>query len=292
MIANATGRANAKPRSRPARWPWQTAVMTLLVMLGAIAMVIPLAWMLTTSLKPSGSMLSIPPEVIPRRLSAEGYVEVFTSFPILTVFGNSVLVTVLTTLGQLIVSSMSGYAFARFEFRGRNVLFLVYLATLMIPFTVTMTPLFIVVKTLGWTNTYAGLIVPVMFSAFGTFFMRQFFLSIPREYEEAATIDGASTVGTFVRIILPMAGPALATLGILSFMGSWNSFLWPLLIVSDQNLMTLPLALSTLQGIYPGQTQWNVIMAGAIITVLPMIAVFFAAQRWIIQGVAASGIKG
>jgi multiple sugar transport system permease protein len=217
---------------------------------------------------------------------------VVTSFPMLRVLGNSVLVTLLTTLGQLIICSMSGYAFARFEFRGRNVLFLVYLATLMIPFTVTMTPLFVVVKTLGWTNSYLGLIVPGMFSAFGTFFMRQFFLGIPREYEEAATLDGASAVLTFTRVIIPMAGPALGTLSILAFMGTWNSFLWPLLIVSDQQLMTLPLALSTLQGVYPGQNQWNVIMAGAVITVLPMIAVFLAAQRWVIQGVAASGIKG
>jgi multiple sugar transport system permease protein len=187
---------------------------------------------------------------------------------------------------------MSGYAFARFSFWGRETLFVAYLATLMVPFAVTMTPLFIIVKNLGWTNSYLGLVIPGVFSAFGTFLMRQFFVSLPIELEEAATLDGASTFGTFSRVMLPLCGPALATLGVLSFMGSWNNFLWPLLIVSDRNLMTLPLALATLQGIYPGQTQWNLIMAGSVITVLPMILVFLLAQRFFIQGVATSGMKG
>lgn len=131
-----------------------------------------------------------------------------------------------------------------------------------------------------------------MFSAFGTFFMRQFFLSIPRELEEAATIDGAGTLGTFWRIVLPIAGPALATLAVLSFMGAWNSFLWPLLIIDDRNLMTLPLALSTLQGMYPGQTQWNIVMAGTVLATIPTVLVFLFAQRWVIEGVAGSGVKG
>ncbi len=162
----------------------------------------------------------------------------------------------------------------------------------MVPFAVTVTPLFIIVRTLGWTDGYAGLIVPTMFTAFGTFLMRQFFLSVPRELEEAATLDGASTVATFVRVILPISGPAFATLGIFSFMASWNAFLWPLLIVSDRQYMTLPLALSTLQGLYPGQTEWNMVMAGAVISVVPMIVVFLFAQRWVIEGVTSSGLKG
>lgn len=187
---------------------------------------------------------------------------------------------------------MQIYKIARFDFKGRDLLFTLYLATLMVPFAVTITPLFIIIKTLGWTNSYAGLIIPMMFSAFGTFLMRQFFLSAPRELEEAATIDGASTVTTFFRIMLPLAGPAFSTLGVLSFMASWNSFLWPLLIVSDRKMMTLPLALATLQGLYPGQTEWNLIMAGTVITVIPMILVFLLAQRWVVEGVTASGLKG
>ncbi len=269
-----------------------TLVGTFLIALGALAMLIPFAWMLSTSLKPSNALLTLPPRLVPAEPTLEPYRQVITSFPMMRVFFNSTVVAIATTLGQLVLASMSGYAFARFRFPGRDLLFYLYLATLMVPFAVTVTPLFIIVKTLGWTNSYAGLIVPPMFSAFGTFLMRQFFLSLPAELEEAATLDGASTLMTFLRVIVPISGPAFATLGIFSFMASWNSFLWPLLIVSNHDYMTLPLALSTLQGLYPGQTQWNLVMAGTVISVIPMIVVFLLAQRWVIEGVTASGLKG
>jgi multiple sugar transport system permease protein len=274
------------------RLDWRFALTTLLVLLGAFVMLVPFVWMLSTSLKPSGAVLSVPPQLIPENPTLEAYGRVANSFPIVRVFLNSLLVATATTLGQLVICSMSGYAFARLRFFGRDVLFYTYLATLMVPFAVTVTPLFIIVRSLGWTNSYAGLIVPVMFSAFGTFLMRQFFLSLPRELEEAATIDGASTLTTFLRVIVPISGPPFATLGIFSFMASWNSFLWPLLIVSDRKYMTLPLALSTLHGLYPGQTEWNLIMAGTVISVLPMILVFLLAQRWVVEGMTASGLKG
>lgn len=266
--------------------------LTLLALAGGLVMIVPFVWAIATSLKPSGALLSLPPQLIPDAPTLASYTRVVTRFPFVRVFGNSVLVAALTTLGQLVICSMAGYAFARFTFRGRDALFAVYLATLMVPFAVIITPLFILVTKLGWANSYAGLVVPGMFSAFGTFFMRQFFLSIPRELEEAATIDGAGTFATFVRVVLPMSGPAIATLSVLSFMGSWNSFLWPLLIINDRNLMTLPIALSTLQGLYPGQTQWNVVMAGTVMATIPTILVFLVAQRWVIEGVAGSGIKG
>jgi len=269
-----------------------TLITILLVTCGAFIMLIPFVWMLSTSFKPSDALLTLPPQLIPENPTAEPYQQVVTRFPMLRVFFNSFVVAAMTTLGQLVLCSMSGYAFARFRFPGRNVLFYLYLATLMVPFAVTVTPLFIIVKSLGWTNSYAGLIIPPMFSAFGTFLMRQFFLNLPRELEEASTLDGASTFTTFWRVILPITGPAFATLGIFSFMASWNNFLWPLLIVSEKKLMTLPLALSTLQGLYPGQTEWNLIMAGTVISVIPMIIVFLFAQRWVIQGVTASGLKG
>lgn len=267
-------------------------LLTLLALAGGLVMVVPFVWAIATSLKPSGALLSLPPQLIPDAPTVDAYTRVVTRFPFVRVFGNSVLVAALTTLGQLVVCSMAGYAFARFTFRGRDALFAIYLATLMVPFAVIITPLFILVTKLGWANSYAGLIVPGMFSAFGTFFMRQFFLSIPRELEEAATIDGAGTFATFLRVVLPMTGPALATLTVLSFMGSWNSFLWPLLIINDRALMTLPIALSTLQGLYPGQTQWNVVMAGTVMATIPTILVFLVAQRWVIEGVAGSGVKG
>lgn len=286
----ASGRAGARSGRRRVRA--RTVVLTLLALAGGLLMITPFLWAIGTSLKPSGALLSLPPQLLPAEPTTSAYTAVLTRFPFLRVFGNSLLVAAATTLGQLVVCSMSGYAFARFRFPGRDALFTVYLATLMVPFAVVITPLFIFVTRLGWANSYAGLIIPGMFSAFGTFFMRQFFLSIPRELEEAATIDGASTLATFFRVVLPMTGPALATLTVLSFMGSWNSFLWPLLIINDRTLMTLPIALSTLQGLYPGQTQWNVVMAGTVLATIPTIAVFLFAQRWVIEGVAGSGVKG
>ncbi len=280
----------AKARRR--RTPWRTYLMTFVALAGGLMMITPFVWAVATSLKQGGALMELPPRLIPAEPSLAAYGEVIGRFPFLRVFGNSVLVALATTLGQLFVCSMSGYAFARFQFRGREALFAVYLATLMVPFAVVITPLFIIATRLGWADSYVGLIVPGIFSAFGTFFMRQFFLSIPRELEEAATIDGASTIATFFRIVVPMTGPALATLGVLSFMGSWNSFLWPLLIINDRDLMTLPIALSTLQGLYPGQTQWNIVMAGTVLATVPTVLVFLLAQRWVIEGVAGSGVKG
>jgi multiple sugar transport system permease protein len=286
------GREADKRRPRaPLRW-LRWLALTVLVTLGAAIMLVPIVWMLSTSLKPSDAILTLPPRLIPAHPTLAPYRAVIEAFPMVRVFVNSLLVAAATTLGQLVLSSMAGYAFARFQFRGRDLLFFLYLATLMVPFVVTVTPLFIIVRHLGWTNSYAGLIVPPMFSAFGTFLMRQFFLDLPRELEEAAVIDGASTFTMFARVIVPLSGPAFATLGIFSFMASWNNFLWPLLIVSDTKFMTLPLALATLQGLYPGQTQWNLVMAGTVISVVPMIVVFLLAQRWVIQGITASGLKG
>lgn len=264
----------------------------LLLALGGVVMVTPFLWMVSTSLKPATDVLTLPPRLIPAQPTTEAYTQVAQSFPLWRALLNSCVVALLTTLGQLVISSMAGYAFARFRFWGKDALFTVFLATLMVPFAVTMTPLFIIVKQLGWTNSYAGLIVPAMFSAFGIFLMRQFFLSLPTELEEAAVLDGSSTLNTFLRVMLPLTGPAVATLAVFAFMGSWNNFLWPLLIVSDRNLMTLPLALATLQGVYPGQTQWNLIMAGTVVTVAPMILVFLLAQRWVVEGITTSGLKG
>ena len=193
------------------RWSLGPVLGTLAIVVGAFVMLVPFAWMLSTSLKPGSALLVLPPRFIPDEPTLEPYRAVVTTFPMLRVFFNSALVALATTAGQLVVASLSGYAFARFRFRGREALFYGYLATLMVPFAVTITPLFIIVRTFGWTNGYAGLIVPMMFTAFGTFLMRQFFLTIPRELEEAATLDGAGTLATFVRVIVPITGPAFAT---------------------------------------------------------------------------------
>jgi multiple sugar transport system permease protein len=205
-------------------------------------------------------------------------------------FFNSLLVAALTTLGQMITCSMAAYAFARLRFRGSNVVFLLYLATLMIPSQVTITPLFILMRYLDWLNTYQGLVLPGVFNAFGVFLLRQFFLSLPRDLEEAAFIDGASHWTVYRSIMLPLARPALATLGVFAFMGSWNAFLWPMFIVRDLDMMTLPVGLATLHGRW--LTRWNLVMAGTVITVLPMLVVYLLAQKYFVRGVVMSGIKG
>ncbi len=262
----------------------------LLLLLVAVGMVVPFLWMISTSLKADEYILSIPPQLLPAEPTLASYQRLNELFPIARLFSNSMLAALLSTLGQLLTSSLAAYAFARIEFRARNAIFLLYLATLMIPFQVTITPLFILMRMLGWLNSYQGLILPGIFSAFGVFLLRQALLSIPRELEEAAIIDGASPWTLYSRIVLPLVRPSMATLAIFAFMGSWNSFLWPLFILRDDALMTLPVGLATLHGRW--LTQWNLVMAGAVITVLPMLIVYLFAQRYFEQGVVLSGLKG
>lgn len=260
------------------------------LIVGGLSMIIPFLWMLSTSLKADEYLLSLPPQLLPQEPTVASYLHLFELFPIWQLFVNSVIVALIATGGQLLTSSLAAYAFGRIEFVGRNTLFLLYLATLMIPFQVTITPLFILMRLLGWLNSYQGLILPGIFSAFGVFLLRQAFMSIPHELEEAALMDGASPFTLYWRIIMPLARPSLATLSIFAFMGSWNSFLWPLFILRDEALMTLPVGLATLHGRW--LTQWNLVMAGAMITVMPMLIVYLFAQRYFEKGVVLSGLKG
>lgn len=259
------------------------------ISLGALIMIIPFLWMLSTSIKDQGATMTLPPQFIPETITLTNYAQVAETFPIWKFLFNSFFVAVTSTLGQLLLCSMAAYAFSRLHFKGRETLFLIYLATLMVPMQVTMTPQFILMKYLGWLDTYQGLILPGLFNAFGTFLLRQFFLGIPKSLEEAAFIDGASHFRVFFQIILPLSKPALATLAIFSFMQSWNNFLWPLIIVSNQDLMTLPLGLSILQGRWA--TDWNLLMAGVVISVIPILAVYLFAQKYFIKGITLSGIK-
>lgn len=256
----------------------------------ALTMLVPFLWMLSTSLKADQYVLTMPPELIPRPLTLSSYQQLFDLFPMERMFFNSLLVAGVTTLGQILTGSMAAYAFARMQFKGRDLIFLLYLATLMIPSQVTITPLFILMRYLGWINTYPSLIAPGIFTAFGTFLLRQFFLTIPRDLEDAAFIDGASHWTVFWRVILPLSGPALATLGVFAFMSSWNAYLWPLFVVNEPEMMTLPVGLATLHGRW--LTRWNLVMAGAVVTVLPMLAVYLTAQKYFVRGVVLSGIKG
>jgi multiple sugar transport system permease protein len=277
--------ATAK-RLRPV---WRALSYTLLLVL-SLTMLVPFLWMLSTSLKADQYVLTMPPQLIPRPLTWTSYERLFDLFPMGRMFFNSLLVAVVTTLGQILTGSMAAYAFARMRFRGSNLLFLLYLATLMIPSQVTITPLFILMRYLGWINTYPSLIAPGIFTAFGTFLLRQFFLTIPRDLEDAAFIDGASHWTVYSRVILPLSKPALATLAVFAFMSSWNAYLWPLFVVNDPAMMTLPVGLATLHGRW--LTQWNLVMAGAVITVLPMLVVYLLAQNYFVRGVVLSGIKG
>lgn len=256
---------------------------------GSVIMFLPFLWMVSTSLKTSQATFVLPPELIPKDVTLDSYARVTQAFPFYRFLLNSIFVSIVSTAGQILFCAMAAYAFSRLEFKGRDTLFMLYLGTLMIPQQVTLTPLFILMKALGWANTYYALILPGMFSAFGTFLLRQFFLTIPKSLEEAAFMDGASHITVFYRIIIPLSGPALATLAIFSFMASWNNFLWPLIITSDTAHMTLPLGLASLEGRWT--TDWNLLMAGTVISVLPMLAVFLFAQKYFIKGITLTGIK-
>jgi multiple sugar transport system permease protein len=210
---------------------------------------------------------------------------------------NSLIVALVVVASNLVFCSIAGYAFARLRFLGRGVLFAVLMATLMVPFQVTMIPEFLIVKWLGvhvWSQLgidhLGALIVPNLVTAFGIFLLRQFFLTIPVELEEAARIDGTSRLGVVFKIVMPLSLPALSTLAALTFLDSWNSFMWPLIVVSSQDNMTLPLGLTTFQGSH--DTNWQLLMAGNVFSLIPMLLVFFAAQRYYVRSVAATGLKG
>ncbi|MBU9713881.1 carbohydrate ABC transporter permease [Evansella tamaricis] len=261
----------------------------VILILGAVIMIVPFLWMISTSLKTRGATMVMPPQLIPDNITFENYVQITEAFPVLQFLGNSIIVAVFTTIGQVVLCSMAAYAFARLEFRGRDMLFLLYLGTMMVPMQVTMTPQFILMSYFGWLDTYQGLIMPGVFSAFGTFLLRQFLLTIPKSLEEAAFIDGASHWRIYWQIMLPMAKPALATLTVFAFMQSWNNYLWPLIMVSQEKMMTLPLGLATLQGRW--ETNWNLMMAGVVISVIPVLAVYLFAQKYFIKGMTLSGLK-
>lgn len=252
-------------------------------------MLFPFAWMVATSLT-AESQLFGSPRLIPDPIDTSAYSRVAETFPLWRWVANSLGVAVVSTFLQVLTSAMAAYVFARFQFRGKGLLFGLYLATLMIPLQVLIVPLFIEISRLGLVDTYPALLLPLIASPFGVFLLRQFFMTLPREIEEAARIDGAGHWQTFTRIVLPMSKPALATLTVFAFMAAWNSFLWPLVAINSESMMTLPLGLSQLHGRFA--TEWNLVMAGSTISVVPIVAIYLFAQKYVIQGVALSGLKG
>lgn len=269
------------------------ALAYLALTLGSVVMVAPFAWMLSTALKPPADAFVYPPQWIPASITFENFERVWTSVPFGRYTFNSVFVALSVMLLELLTASMAAYAFARLRFPGRDRLFLLYLGTLMIPGQVTIIPNFVLMRYMDWLDTYAGLIVPNAFTAFGTFLLRQVFLTMPGELEEAAKIDGAGYFGIYTRIILPLAGPGMATLAILSFQGSYNAYFWPLIVISSDSMWTLPLALRLFtgaSGMYA--TDWWLVMAGASIAVAPMLVIFTAAQKYFVRGIVLTGMGG
>src|SRR5665647_2127104 len=263
-------------------------LLHVVMIIGALIMFFPFLWTIITSISP-GAGLTLAPALFPDHPSLAAYQQLFSERPFGQVILNSLLLAVTTTAVQLFTSATAGYAFSRLPFRGQGVVFAVYLATMMIPLQVLIVPLFSELKAFGLLNSYLGALLPTFATAFGIFLLRQAINQVPRELDEAATIDGAGHFRIFWTIILPNIRPALATLMVFAFMGSWNSFLWPLVVLRSPELQTLPVALAGLVGQYT--TQWDIVMAGSVVSVLPMLALYIFAQKYIIQGVASSGIK-
>jgi multiple sugar transport system permease protein len=287
--ARASGRAltgGASARRAPSRW-WIYALLTL----GLLLMVGPFLWMLLGSLKPQAEFLVTTPTFLPKNPTTNNFERLFGNLDFPRFFFNSSVVAVAVTVGNILFCPMLGYALAKLQWRGKRLIMGLVLATLMVPAGITLIPNFVLMRNLGLVNTYPGLILPFLVGPFGVFLTRQFMYGIPDELLEAARIDGANEWRIFWRIVLPITAPVLATLGILTFLGSWNSFLYPLVMAQEPQMYTLPVALATFAtGQY--QADHGMLMAGSVVLVLPVLIIFILFQRWITEGIATTGLKG
>ena len=256
----------------------------------AVMVLIPFFWMVSTSLKSKGALTAVPIQWIPEEISFEGYRKVFEVFPFARTILNSAVVAVMTTIVRLAAATMAAYAFAKIRFRGREALFALILATMMIPQQATFIPLFLVMKELDLVNTFTGVIAPSIFNAFAIFMLRQHMRTINDAYIDAAVMDGAGHRIIFIRLMVPLSAPILATLAVIAFMDAWNDYLWPLVMLTEPEKMTLPLALSKLSGQYA--TDYNTLMAGSLISIVPIVIVFLAAQKHFKAGLKVGGLKG
>lgn len=284
-LANDTSAADPPAKARFLFSPWHLILLPL-----ALVMVLPLLWMFATSLQTLDETRHFPPTLVPTSFEVGNYRDVLQQAPFARWFLNTLLVTMATVAGNLLFCSLAGYAFARIRFFGREVAFILVLATLMIPFQVIIIPTFLIVRSLHLIDTLGALILPNLAGAFGIFMLRQFFRTLPIELEEAARIDGATRLGILFKIVLPLSGPALATLAVITFMWTWNDFLWPLITIYEPSHMTLQLGLATFQGAH--QTNTNLLMAANVMSTLPVLLLFFVAQRYFIRGIATTGLKG
>jgi multiple sugar transport system permease protein len=276
---------SARTSPRPVDW-----VIFVVLLVGALLMCGPFIWMISTSLKPSAEVFRFPPTLLSAHPQPANYGRIFSTIPFGQALTNSIIVATSVTLLQLIVCSMAAYAFACLRFRGREVLFLIYLAALMVPSQVTLIPNFILIRNLGWIDTYQGLILPYAFSSFGTFLLRQYMKTIPIELIEAARIDGANHAQIYAGVVLPLALPALGALAIFTFVAQWNNFLWPLITTSKPSMQVTTVALASLQGQF--NTDWPLLMTGSVLAIVPMLVVFALGNRSFISGITAGGFGG
>ncbi|WP_372459780.1 carbohydrate ABC transporter permease [Microbacterium nymphoidis] len=279
----------ASPR-RDRRRPRARTLVTTVLVVGLVVWIIPFAWMLLGSLKTQGEILRRPPTFWPEQVTGQNYVTWFAELDFSKFFLNSVIVATVTVIGNLLFCSMVGYALAKMRFPGKRLLFGLVMLTLMVPGVVTFVPLFVQTAQLGLLDTYAALVLPFLTGPVGVFLMRQFISDIPDELLEAARIDGASELRLFTRVVLPLCGPALATLAILTFLASWNNFLWPLVVSQSADLYTLPIALS-LYSTGQHSTNYGLLLAGSVLVIAPILVLFAFLQRWFIQGIATTGLK-
>jgi multiple sugar transport system permease protein len=277
--------AGTERRTAPATWSYVILIVGLVFMVG------PFAWMVLGSIKPEADFLQSTPTLLPSSPTVDTYGRLFDQLNFPRFFFNSAVIALAVTVGNLIFCPMLGYALAKLRWRGKNLIMALVLATLMVPAGVTLIPNFILLSNLGLVNTYPGLMLPFLAGPFGVFLMRQFMLGVPNELLEAARMDGASEFRLFFAVVMPIATPVLATLGILTFLGSWNSFIYPLVVATEPQMYTLPVALATFAtGQY--QADHGMLMAGSVMLVVPVLIVFILFQRWITEGIATTGLKG
>jgi multiple sugar transport system permease protein len=276
------------PHNRALATAWRIAVTVAAVVI-AFAVLLPIIWMVLASFRPEHDIVTSPPTLWPRAFTLANYRDIWHAIPFAGLYRNTIVFAGSVTVISLLFDSMAAYALARLEFKGRNAVFVIILIMLMMPFQITLVPLYDLLNHLGLVNTFAGLIVPRATNAFGIFFLRQFFLSLPRDMEEAARIDGASEWRIYWQIVLPLARPALLTLGLFHFQYNWNDLLWPLIMTSNNSHATLPAGLAAFMGQHV--TQYGMLMAGAVLSLLPVILFFLLIQRSFVQGIATTGIK-
>lgn len=257
----------------------------------ALSMLIPFIAMIGLSFSPDNAIFAYPPKLIPKTWVIDNYKNVFASIPLSKYFFNSLLVSTITTIGQVLFASLAGYAFARLKFKGSNFIFFTILLTMMIPPQVNIIPLFFLMRELHLVDTYQALILPGLFGGFGIFMMRQYFLNLPKDLEDSAKIDGCSILSTFFKIALPLALPAVATLAIFTFVSSWNSFMWPLIITNSDAMRTLPLGLATFKGSFREVTLWGDLLACSVICTLPVVGVFLLGKKYFINDLLQGSVK-